>query len=342
MSSTTITPAAPTAAGRRLLPTLLWLVPVAAVLVALPWIAQATGVTWLVSAFTRFAIYALAAAALNLVMGYGGLVSFGHGAFFGVGGYVVGILAHHLSEGDALLGGATGHALAVWPMAVLVAGLLGIAIGWLSLRTTGVQFIMITLAFGQLVFVLLVSLEFYGGDDGLLVPARTALPWTDRPGAVDIYYAALGLLAFWLWLTKRIVRSRFGAVLTGLRQSERRIASLGYPARPYRLAAFAISAAGMGLAGALWAEYARFISPDMAAWTKSGEFMAMVILGGVGTLAGPVIGASLYLALEQAFTALTERWMLLFGPALVLVVLLGRRGVVGFFEDAWARWGRSR
>jgi branched-chain amino acid transport system permease protein len=342
MSSTTITAAPPASEARRLLPTLLWLLPLAALLVALPWIAQATGITWLVSAFTRFAIYALAAAALNLVMGYGGLVSFGHGAFFGVGGYVVGILAHHLSEGDALLGPATGYALAVWPVAVLVSGLLGVAIGWLSLRTTGVQFIMITLAFGQLVFVLLVSLEFYGGDDGLLVPARTALPWTDRPGAVDIYYASLGLLALWLFLTMRIVRSRFGAVLTGLRQSERRIASLGYPARPYRLVAFAISAAGMGLAGALWAEYARFISPDMAAWTKSGEFMAMVILGGVGTLAGPVIGASLYLALEQAFTALTERWMLLFGPALVLVVLLGRRGVVGFVEDAWSRWGRRR
>jgi branched-chain amino acid transport system permease protein len=342
MSSTTATAPPAAAPTRRGLLMLAWLLPLAAALAALPWIGEATGITWLVSVFTRFAIYALAAAALNLVMGYGGLVSFGHGAFFGVGGYVVGILAHHLSEGDALLGAATSQAIVVWPLALVVAGLLGVAIGWLSLRTSGVQFIMITLAFGQLVFVLLVSLEYYGGDDGLLVPSRTALPWTDRPGAVDIYYAALGLLALWLVFTTRLVRSRFGAVLRGLRQSERRIASLGYPARPYRLVAFAISAAGMGLAGALWAEYARFISPDMAAWTKSGEFMAMVILGGVGTLAGPVVGASLYLALEQAFTALTERWMLLFGPALVLVVLLGRRGLVGLVEDAWARWGRRR
>jgi branched-chain amino acid transport system permease protein len=249
-------------------------------------------------------------------------------------------MAHHLGEGDALLGAASGSAVAVWPLAVLVSGLFGLGIGWLSLRTSGVQFIMITLAFGQLVFVLLVSLAYYGGDDGLLLPARTALPWTDRPGTNDIYYASLGALAAWLWFTTRLVRSRFGAVLRGLRQSERRIVSLGYPARPYRLVAFAISAAGMGLAGALWAEYARFVSPDMAAWTKSGEFMAMVILGGVGTLAGPVVGASVYLALEQGFTTLTERWMLLFGPALVLVVLLGRRGVVGLAEDRWAAWKR--
>lgn len=331
-----------TVPARRGIPALLWLLPLGALFAALPQIQEATGVTWLVSTFTRFAIYALAAAALNLVMGYGGLVSFGHGAFFGVGGYVVGILAHHLSEGDALLGTATGSALAVWSLAVIVAGLLGVAIGWLSLRTAGVQFIMITLAFGQLVFVLLVSLEYYGGDDGLLVPQRTALPWTSRPTGVDVYYASIGLLALWLLFTARLVRSRFGAVLRGLRQSERRVASLGYPARPYRLVAFAISAAGMGLAGALWAEYARFISPDMAAWTKSGEFMAMVILGGVGTLAGPVVGASLYLALEQSFTALTERWMLLFGPALVLVVLLGRRGLVGFVEDALAAWRDRR
>jgi branched-chain amino acid transport system permease protein len=320
--------------------TLLWLVPLAALLLVLPVIAEWSGRTWLVSAFTRFAIYALAAAALNLVMGYGGLVSFGHGAFFGVGGYVVGVLAHHLAEGDALLGGASGAALAVWPMAMLVAGLLGVVIGWLSLRTSGVQFIMITLAFGQLVFVLLVSLEYYGGDDGLLVPARSRLPGLDRPGPIAVYYATLACLALWLWLTARIVASRFGAVLRGLRQSERRVASLGYPARPYRLVAFAVSAAGMGLAGALWAESARFVSPDMAAWTKSGEFMAMVILGGVGTLAGPVVGAFVFLALEQAFPALTERWMLLFGPALVLVVLLGRRGIVGLAEDGWQRWRR--
>ena len=341
MSTSTLrTPAAPSL--RRGVLTLAWLLPLGVFFVALPWIQEATGVTWLVSTLTRFAIYALAAAALNLVMGYGGLVSFGHGAFFGVGGYVVAILAHHLAEGDALLGAASGSALAVWPLAVLTSGLLGLAIGWLSLRTSGVQFIMITLAFGQLVFILLVSLEYYGGDDGLLVPQRSSLPWVSRPSLVHVYYASVGLLALWLLFTARLVRSRFGAVLRGLRQSERRIASLGYPARPYRLVAFAISAAGMGLAGALWAEYARFVSPDMAAWTKSGEFMAMVILGGVGTLAGPVVGASIYLALEQGFTVLTERWMLLFGPALVLVVLLGRRGVVGMVESGMAAWRARR
>ncbi|WP_376095082.1 branched-chain amino acid ABC transporter permease [Roseomonas sp. CCTCC AB2023176] len=341
MSDLAATPVVSAAPSRRLLHAL-WAVPLIVALVMLPQIGQALGVTWLVSAFTRFAIYALAAAALNLVMGYGGLVSFGHGAFFGIGGYVVGIMAHHLSEGDALLGAASNMALVVWPLAMLVAGLVGVAIGWLSLRTSGVQFIMITLAFGQLVYVLLVSLKYYGGDDGLLVPARSTIPGVVRTGPTEIYYATLVALGLWLLLTWRIVHSRFGAVLRGLRQSERRIQSLGYAARPYRLVAFAISAAGMGLSGALWAEYARFVSPDMAAWTKSGEFMAMVILGGVGTMAGPVIGASVYLALEQVFTSLTERWMLIFGPALVLVVLLGRRGIVGMFEDVWQRFGGGR
>ena len=325
-------------APRRAVPAWAWLLPLAVLLLALPSIADATGRTWLVPVFTRFAIYALGAAALNLLMGYGGLVSFGHGAFFGVGGYAVAILQHHLSEGMPLLGSATGLALVTWPAAMLAAGLLGAGIGWLSLRTAGVQFIMITLAFGQLVFVLLVSLKYYGGDDGLLLAARSQLPGVARPGPVAVYYCSLVALALWLWLMARLVNSRFGAVLRGLRQSERRVASLGYPARPYRLVAFTVSAVGMGLAGALWAEYARFVSPDMAAWTKSGEFMAMVILGGVGTMAGPVVGAFAYLALEQGFTALTERWMLFFGPALVLVVLLGRRGLVGLAADAWARW----
>lgn len=329
------------AAPRRVLPGWAWLVPVALLLLALPWLAEATGRTWLVPTFTRFAIYALGAAALNLVMGYGGLVSFGHGAFFGVGGYVVGILGYHLAEGEPLLGAASGLAVATWPLAMGVAGLLGLGIGWLSLRTAGVQFIMITLAFGQLVFVLLVSLKYYGGDDGLLLAARSQLPGVAKPGPVAMYYASMAALALWLWFTARLVHSRFGVVLRGLRQSERRVASLGYPARPYRLVAFTLSAAGMGLAGALWAEFARFVSPDMAAWTKSGEFMAMVILGGVGTLAGPVVGAFAYLALEQGFTALTERWMLFFGPALVLVVLGGRRGLVGLAADGWRR-GRAR
>lgn len=298
-------------------------------LVLVPWIAAWLGKPFLVGAFTRFAIYALAAVSLDLVMGYGSLVSFGNAMFFAVGGYTVGIIASHVADGVPLLGWAgSTQALVVWPLAMAAVGL-GLLVGALSLRTAGVQFIMITLAFGQLVFLLLSSASPYGGDDGLLIARRTEWPVLGRPSDAAFYWICLALLVAWVALMARLVRSRFGLVLRALRQSERRVANLGYPALPYRLMAFTVSAAGMGLAGAMWADYGRFVSPDMAGWAKSGEFMAMVILGGVGTLAGPVLGASVYLALEQALTGLTERWMLVFGPLLVVAVLFARRGLPG-------------
>lgn len=299
-------------------------------LLMVPAVAAWLSKPFLVGVFTRFAIYALAAVSLDLVMGYGGLVSFGHAMFFAVGGYAVGIVGSHVAEGVPLLGwGGSTQALVLWPLAAGCAALLGALVGALSLRTAGVQFIMITLAFGQLIYLLLASASPYGGDDGLLLARRSEWPVLGRPDDRAFYYICLGLLGAWLFLMSRLVQSRFGLVLQGLRQSERRMANLGIPARPYRLLAFTVSAAGMGLAGAMWAEYGRFVSPDMAGWTKSGEFMAMVILGGVGTLAGPVIGASVYLGLEQALTGVTERWLLVFGPLLVLAVLFARRGLLG-------------
>ena len=220
----------------------------AAALAAVPPVAAMLGKPFLVGVFTRFAIYAVAAVSLDLVLGYGGLVSFGHAMFFAVGGYTVGIVGNHVTEGVPLLGWAgSNRALVVWPLAVAMSALLGLGVGVLALRTAGVQFIMITLAFGQLVFLLLSSASPYGGDDGLLIARRTEWPFIGRPGDAAFYWICLGLLGAWIGLLSRLVGSRYGLVLRALRQSERRVANLGYPALPYRLVAFTVSAAGMGL-----------------------------------------------------------------------------------------------
>src|SRR6218665_85398 len=296
------------------------------------------------------------------------MVSFGHAMFFGVGGYVVAIVAHHALEAGPVFGwsGAM-QALVVWPLALACCGLLGAAVGYLALRTRGVQFIMITLAFGQLVYFVLMSLQVYGGggggyvawgrggvqlimitlafgqlvyfvlmslqvyggDDGLLMSQRNVVPGLDLDDPVVFYYLCLGLLAAWTFLCARVVGSRFGMVLQALRQSERRAVNLGVAPTPYRLSAFVLSAIGTGLAGVLWANYAGLVTPDMASWTQSGELMAIVILGGVGTLLGPIAGAAVFLGLEQALAAWTEHWMLVMGPILVIVVLAGRNGLFG-------------
>jgi len=296
----------------------------------LPLLANALKEPFLVSLFTRLAIYGLAAASLDLLIGYGALISFGHAAFFSLGGYIVGIIAFHTSQGLPLWGWAgSNSAMVVWPLALLACALFGLIVGYLSLRTSGVQFIMITLAFGQMLYHLLGSLSFYGGDDGILINERNTLPFFNLDAPVQFYYLCLILLTGWLVLCRRLVGSRFGYVLRGLKQSERRVISMGLKPLPYRLATFTIAGLGAGLAGILWANYAMFVSPDMGSWQKSGELMAMVILGGAGTLVGPVLGAALYLGLEQILSLLTEHWMVIFGPALILVVLLGHQGLYG-------------
>ncbi len=301
-----------------------------AVFVLVPAVAGLADKPFLVSLFTRFAVYAIAAVSLDLVLGYGALVSFGHAAFFALGGYVVGIVAFHTADGSGLLGWAgTPQALVVWPLAIAVCALAGLVIGFLSLRTSGVQFIMITLAFAQMVYFVLVGLMVYGGDDGLAIAQRNTLPGIDLGHPVVYYYLCVALLAAWVFLCRRIVGSRFGMALRSLKQNRRRSIALGLAPLRYQLTAFVVSAAGAGLAGVLWANYALFVSPDMTTWQKSGELMAMVILGGIGSIFGPVLGAIAFIGLEQMLTGWTEHWMLLMGPALVLVVLFGRRGLYG-------------
>ena len=304
-------------------------------LAAVPPIAAAIGQPFLTNTFTRFVIYAIAAVSLDLILGFGGMVSFGHAAWFGLGGYVVAIAAFHAQEGSTLLGwGGSNEALVTWPLAIAVAALVALPIGALSLRTTGIHFIMITLAFAQMLFYLFVSLKFYGGDDGLAMALRNVLPGIDLRQATTFYYVCLGCLVLWAGLCHRIVNSRFGLVLQGCRQSERRMAALGYPVYRYKLVAFVVAAAGAALAGALWANSARFVSPDMLAWIKSGELMIMVILGGLGTLHGAVLGAAVLLGLEQLLAGWTEHWMLILGPLLVAFVLFARRGLFGLLTGA--------
>jgi len=311
----------------------LMLVAIAA-LVALPALVAAFNVPSVVGLATQILIYAIAAMSLNLVLGYGGMVTFGHAAFFGLGGYTVGILYQHFADNSAFLGLVPGSdSLLIAIAAAMLASAIGAAvIGGLSLRTIGVPFIMITLAFAQMMFFLFVSLKAYGGDDGLMMRRRDVLPFFNARDDTNYYYLCLGAAACWFVVTACIVRSRFGFVLSGLRQNERRMVAIGVAPYRYRLAAFIIAGAGAGLAGALMANYLRFVSPDMMHWTKSGELMMMVILGGAGTLIGPLLGAAALVLLETLLAAQTENWQLYLGFILLGIVMLTRGGLSALFS----------
>jgi branched-chain amino acid transport system permease protein len=289
-------------------------------LIALPPVAAVLHQPFWVNAVTRILILALAAVSLDLIVGYGGLVSFGHAAYFAAGGYTVGVLAQH----------GIGAALISWPAAVLVAVALAAVVGVLSLRTSGIFFIMITLAFAQMVFFLLVAVKAWGGNDGLPLDARSVLPLVDLRDANVLYFICLVLLAAFVAIAAQLVESRFGMVLRGARSSERRMLALGFPTFRYKLVAFVVAGAGAGLSGALWAEYARFVSADMASWTRSGEFLVMVILGGVGSLAGAIYGAAVLVGLESSLAGFTEHWMLPLGAILLVIVLFAKRGLYGW------------
>ena len=305
-------------------------------LAVLPPVAEALDESFLIGLFTRIFIFALAAVSLDLILGFGGMVSFGHSAYFGAGAYVVGILSFHAADGAApawpfSLPGLE-SALAVWPLAVAGAALLALLVGAVSLRTSGMYFIMITLAFAQMLYYFFVSLELYGGDDGLSIARKNRFPGLDLENEAAFYYVCLLILAAFLLLGRRLVRSRFGMVLEGCKENEQRMLALGFPVYRYKLAAFVMAGATAGLAGALMANYMGFVSPGLMHWTVSGEIMVMVILGGMGTLAGPVIGAAVLLLLEEILSAYMEHWMIILGPTLVLVVLFARRGIWGWFQ----------
>ncbi|MCB1858736.1 MAG: branched-chain amino acid ABC transporter permease [Gammaproteobacteria bacterium] len=303
-------------------------------LAALPGIAEMLGDRYLVSLFSRLLIYALVAVSLDLILGYGGMVSFGHAAFFGVGAYTVAILSFHGFEGTPFLEwplrieGST-NALVTLPAAALCAAIFALIIGSLSLRTTGMHFIMITLAFAQMLYFLYISLERYGGDDGLSLYSRNDLPGLDLSDDGNFYYLCLGVLSISLFLGERLINSRFGQVIQGIRENERRMLALGFPVYRYRLACFVIAGGIAGLGGGLIANQTEFVSPGLMHWTQSGEILVMVLLGGMGTLFGPLLGALVFLLMEEILTGITEHWMVIMGPFLIGVVLYTRGGIYG-------------
>ena len=305
------------------------------VLLALPPLAFAVGEPFLISVATRIVIAALAALSLDLILGFGGMVSFGHAAFLGIGAYVVGILTHHDVESTLIpfLPGAwhgTTAALVQWPLAVLASALFALITGALCLRTSGVYFIMVTLAFAQMLYHFFVSLPTYGGHDGINLWQRSVVPGADLSVDWVFYYLCLFILLAALAGLSRIVNSRFGMVLQGCKQNEARLAALGIATGRYKLAAYALAGAIAGLAGALTANQTEFVGPSLMHWSRSGEILVMLILGGIGTLYGAIAGAVAFLALEEILTGLTEHWMLFLGPILVFVVLFARRGIYGW------------
>lgn len=277
---------------------------------------------------TRLVILAIAATSLNLILGYGGMVSFGHAAFVGLGAYAVGIPAHHWLYGgmDTI---ATTSGYVQIALAVGVAGFFALLTGLVCLRTTGVYFIMITMAFAQMAYYLILSIEEYGGDDGLVIDTRSEFNWISLDDPIQLFFLAYVSLVIAMLIVRMIVNSRFGMVLQGAKGNPERMATLGFNVYVFRLVAYVISGAMAGYAGALLGNFTTFISPEMMDWSRSGELMFMVILGGASTSVGPVIGAVVFIVLEEFLSHFTIYWHLPFGLMLMAVVLFARGGFVG-------------
>lgn len=288
-------------------------------LAGLPFLATALNDSFLISFFARVLIYAIAASALNIVLGLGGLVSLGHALFIGVGMYCVSLPVHHgITSGWVHLG-----------LVVAVCAVLGAITGLISLRTHGIGFIMITLAFAQMGYFIVISLKQYGGDDGMSIAAASDFGWMQLNQPRTVYFTAwvlLMLLCGWIW---RLRVSPFGMILRAGRQNARRIASVGFPLRRYQLLAYVISAVICGIAGMLSANLNAYASPGAMSWFISGDMLVMVVLGGVGTVFGPFLGALTFLGLEEVFKPITEHWMMLFGLAILAMTLVGTHGLTG-------------
>ncbi|MFO1363458.1 MAG: branched-chain amino acid ABC transporter permease [Burkholderiales bacterium] len=310
-------------------------------LALVPVVAHLTGEPYYLTVFSRIMVFGLAALGLNLILGFGGLVSFGHALYLGIGAYAVGILsAHGVTSGFAHLGAA----LAVGAVAALLIGLV-------CLRTSGMAFIMITLAFAQMFYFLAVGLRQYGGDDGLSIPARSAFGPLALQDATVLYYVIFALLAATLYVLHRVVHARFGMVLQGCRENERRMIALGFPTLRYKLAAYVASALICVLAGVLLANLTQYASPAYMQWVVSGDLIVMILFGGMGTLLGPVVGAAAIIAIEDVLTAfrlglpwgidqvVNAHWMAILGALIIVVVLTLKQGLYGWLVHRAARAG---
>ena len=301
-----------------------------AALLALPLYAHVANDRFVLTLFTRIVILAMAAVSLNLILGFGGMMSFGHAAYLGIGGYAVGMLAH-----EGIVSG-----FVQWPVALAASALYALVIGALSLRTRGVYFIMITLAFAQMAYYVVSGIARYGGDDGLTIYKRSQFGPLDLSNKVTFYYVCVALLLATVYLVWRLVNSRFGMVIQGARSNETRMRAIGFPTYRYKLVCFVIAGTLGGLAGALLANHNEFISPSIMYWTRSGDLIVMVVLGGMGSVAGPVFGAVALLVLEEVLSSVTEYWPIILGPFLLLVVLFARGGIDGLLSAI--RWpGRA-
>ena len=274
----------------------------------------------------RIMLLGMAAMGLNLVLGFGGMVSFGHAAFVGIGAYCVGISQFYgIDNGWLHLG-----------LALLICGGLGLVIGFLALRTSGIYFIMITLAFAQMLFFFFVSLEAFGGDDGMSTE-RANFIFIDLWEPLRLYYLIWAFLFTTAFLLMLIINSRFGIVLRGIKDNQSRIEAMGLSPLAYKITAYMVSAMICGLAGALFASWQEYVSPDIMHWSRSGELMIIIVLGGLTYLAGPLLGAIVFFLLEEFLPEIlhviapdyTENWMIIFGPILIAVVLFARGGVMG-------------
>jgi len=300
-------------------------------IVLAPVIATIMDEVYYVNLSSRIIIIAMAAVGLNFALGFGGMVSFGHAAFFGLGGYVAGIAAYHSFEGTLFLGivPATDQMLLIWPVALLVAAIIALLIGAISLRTQGVYFIMITLAFAQMIYYFSISLTTYGGEDGLSIILRNSFAVGDSNNPLQFFMVCFVALLLSLWLTHRMVRSRFGAALTMAKLNETRLATAGIEPYSIRLVAFVVSAMITAFAGALFSDLNGFVDPSMLSWHRSGEIIVIVVLGGVGRLFGPIAGAIAFVLLETFLGGFTDRWQLFLGLVLLGVVLFARGGLIG-------------
>lgn len=303
-------------------------------LIAVPLVALATDEIFTITLATRAVILALAAVGLNIALGIGGLVSLGHAVFFGIGGYAMGILAFHAQTFAPLNLGlfavdGTKSMLVIWLVAMVLSAVIAFVIGVLSLRTSGVYFIMITLAFGQMFFYFAISWSAYGGEDGLSIYVRNGFPGLNTLVPIEFYGLSLTILCAVLFLKARLLRSPFGLSLSAARQVPVRAEAVGLSPMRIKLLAFVISGTITGLAGALFADLNRFVSPTMFSWQLSGEIIVLVILGGVGRLMGPVAGAVVFVALEHLLGGLTEYWHVFLGAILLFIVLFARGGIVG-------------
>ena len=291
-------------------------------LALVPFVATALEQPFWIAFFARIVIYAIAASALNLALGYGGLVSFGHALFLGIGAYAVGLPSFY----------EVGNGFVHVALCLVLSGVAALLTGAISLRTSGIAFIMITLAFAQMGYFLFVSLKNFGGDDGLPIANTSRFGPLNLGSPLAVFAVSFVVLLLALWWLARLRAAPFGMALRGARQNARRVNAIGLQSLRYQLVAYVLSGMLCGVAGLLLANLNAFASPSTLTWTVSGELIVMGVLGGIGTVWGPLLGALAFLGLEEGLKGITEHWMAVFVPLIVLMALTGKHGLAGLLQ----------